>query len=129
MALLQAEPPQPDIQAVYFGLFDAEDDEGNEGIGYYVAGALAFEEDDPDSLVNPAWWPEGRYLDSRALDTVKAAELAVREAGRHDDGDLLGYAGQLGAALLISRFASAGLFPGRQRVVGFDDGDLVKLDP
>jgi hypothetical protein len=37
----------------------------------------------------------------------------------------LSYAGQLGTALLVSKFASAGVFAGYRRVVGFDSGDFA----
>lgn len=81
-----------------------------------------------DSLCDPVWWPEGRYLKSAALDAVKQVELAAAEAGDEAMRSLLSYAGQLGAALLVTKFASRGLFAGLPRVVGFDSGDLAVLD-
>ena len=41
--------------------------------------------------------------------------------------ELLAYAGELGAAMIVSRFASEDLFVGLRRVVGFDSGDFAEL--
>ncbi|HEV8482619.1 MAG TPA: hypothetical protein VGV87_03590 [Blastocatellia bacterium] len=125
--LLASEPPPRELNAVYFGLFDAVDDDGVEVIGYYVAGLKEFNPENGDSLCNPAWLPEGRYLASTALDAVKEAEVSAGTTGHADLRALLGYAGQLGAALLVSRFGSADLFPDLHRVVGFDSGDFAEI--
>ncbi len=126
-ALFDREPPPDGIDTLYFGLFDASGTDGVQTIGYYVAGVTGFEPDDLDSLCDPAWWPEGRYLVSDALAAVGAAERAAAAAGRRQEQALLGYTGQLGAALIVSRFAMAGLEEGRRIVVGFDSGDVVEL--
>jgi hypothetical protein len=128
-ALVKAEPPPADLNAVYFGLFDTTDDGGREGIGYYVAGVEKFDPDDGDSLCSPAWWPEGRYLASAALNSIKEAELSSAAAGKEEVRCLLSYTGQLGAALLVSRFAARGLFLNLTRVVGFDSGDFAEMAP
>ncbi len=125
--LLASEPPPSDLNAVYFGLFDALDSGDTETIGYYIAGVKAFDPDDGDSLCDPAWWPEERYLTSHALDAIKKVEVSARARGVRDLRALLGYAGQLGAALLVSRFAVAGLFPSHRCVVGFDSGDFAEV--
>jgi hypothetical protein len=125
--VVSSEPPPKDLNAVYFGLFDTVGNDGRSGIGYYVAGVKGFDPSDGDSLCNPAWWPDGRYLASDALDAIKEAELIAGARGRDDLRSLLGYAGQLGAALLVSRFASSGLFPGHHHVVGFDSGDFAEI--
>jgi hypothetical protein len=125
--LIQREPPPPDINALYFGLFDTIDDDGSRDIGYYVAGVEGFDPDTADTLCDPLWWPDGRYLSSAALSCVKNAELASGTRGQREVERLLGYAGQLGAALLVSRFASVGVLPGLRRVVGFDSGDIAEL--
>jgi len=125
-AVVKAEPPPAGLNAVYFGLFDTTDDGGREGVGYYVAGVKKFDPEDGDSLCSPAWWPEGRYLASAILNSVKEAELSSA-AGKEEVRALLSYAGQLGAALLISRFAVRGLFPNLTRVVGFDSGDFAAI--
>ncbi len=125
--LCAAEPPPTSVNAVYFGLFDTSDDDGVEGIGFYVSGVEDFDPNDPDSLCSPAWWPEGRYLQSAALDAVKELEVDCRGAGNSDAASLLGYAGQLGAAMLVAKFASGLLFGARKIVVGFDSGDFVEV--
>lgn len=124
-AVLKSEPPPSTLDAVFFGLFDTVDLEGAERIGFYVAGVAAFDPNDGDSLCDPAWWPDGRYLTSAALDAIKLAELSARVSEKEALCTLLGYAGQLGAALLVSRFASGGLFVGLRHVVGFDSGDFA----
>ena len=122
-SILKAEPPAMALEAVYFGLFDGCDGEGNEGIGFYVAGVEKYDPANPDCLCNPAWWPAERYLRSPALDQLKRAELSATGMAR----SFLAYAGQIGVALLVARFASAGLFPGVKRIVGFDSGDMAEL--
>jgi len=123
--LVQGSPPPDDIDALWFGLFDAVDGEGSECIGYYVAGIRGFDEDDPDSRCSPAWWPENRYLSSAALAAVKQAEVEAGRRGADGQRAYLGYAGQLGAALLVSRFGAEGLAGPRRLVVGFDSGDYA----
>ncbi|MGE0144387.1 MAG: hypothetical protein AB7I19_11410 [Planctomycetota bacterium] len=123
--LIQRDPPPDDIDALWFGLFDAVDEEGSECIGYYVAGIRGFDEDDPDSRCSPAWWPEGRYLASATLAAIKEAEIEAGRRGADGQRAYMGYAGQLGAALLVSRFGAEGLAGRRQLVVGFDSGDYV----
>jgi hypothetical protein len=118
--------PLPDgIDALWFGLFDACDDEGAAHIGYYVAGIRGFDSKDPDSRCSPAWWPEGRYLECRALATIKLLEIQARDRSDPSARSFLGYAGQLGAALLVSRFAGRAVAGQRQIVVGFDSGDYA----
>lgn len=127
--LLRSEPPPTSVDTLYFGLFDGADDNGIEQIGFYVAGVEGFEPTNPDSLCEPVWWPEGRHLSSDALDAVKAAELSAAHKELQDERQLLGYAGQLGVGLLVSKFASAGLRPGTRCVVGFDSGDFSEVRP
>ena len=68
-----------------------------------------------------------RYLSSSSLDAMKSAEIAAVESQEDELSALLGYAGQLGAAMIVTRFASNGCFPGLKRVVGFDSGDFAQL--
>ena len=125
--LLSSEPPSDEIDTFYFGLFDAVDDDDQEALGYYVAGVRGFDPDDGDSLCDPEWWPDGRYLQSLALDAIKSSEVEAARRGLRDDRLLLGYAGELGAALIVSRFAVSGLADDRAIVVGFDSGDYALL--
>jgi hypothetical protein len=104
--LMKEEPPSVHIDALWFGLFDTCEADDVDGIGYYVAGIAGFDAEAPDSRCCPVWWPEGRYLTSEALSMVKRLEvLAGQRPDRHAQ-QFLAYAGQLGAALLVSRFAT-----------------------
>ncbi|MBL8755004.1 MAG: hypothetical protein JNK15_16990 [Planctomycetes bacterium] len=125
---MRRDPIPEGIDALWFGVFDACDDRGAESIGYYVAGIRGFDPEDPDSRCSPAWWPEERYLACEALSTIKRLELEARARGDAASSAFLGYAGQLGAALLVSRFAARALAWQRQIVVGFDSGDYAVVD-
>jgi len=125
--LVRTEPPRNTLNAFYFGLFDAVDETGAERLGYYIEGVDRYVPEDPDTLCDPAWWPEGRYLRSHALDAVKMAELAAAQAARPDTKEFLGYAGQLGTALIVTRFAATKLGAGSRCVVGFDSGDVTEI--
>jgi hypothetical protein len=129
--LIHTEPPPSDLPAVYFGLFDTVDDDGTEMIGYYVAGAARYDVETSGVLgvsEDGPWWPERRYLNSSLLDAVKRAELIADEAGRDKARDILAYSGELGMAMLVSKFASEGLFGHARRIVGFDSGDVATLE-
>lgn len=127
ITLVQSEPPPDDVDVLYFGLFDAVDQDGNEAIRYYVAGVHGYNSDDPETLCDPKWWPAERYLESETLCAVKAAELSAAR-GNEDARELIAYAGQLGVALLVSKFASIGVFSLNRCVVGFDSGDVAEID-
>ena len=122
------QPPPETLNAFYFGLFDTIDEAGVERIGYYVAGVDHYTPENPGSMCAPVWRPEGCYLTSRSLDAIKAAELAAAEADRPDTKNFLGYAGQLGVALIVTRFSAAGLGRTLRCVVGFDSGDVAEID-
>ena len=128
LEVVRSEPPPATLKTIYFGLFDAVDDEGVEHLGYYVAGADRFDPDDPDFLVDPVWFPESRHIASASLAVIKRAEVEAARRGDDEQAGLLAYAGQLGTALLVSRFASADVFPGLHRVVGFDSGDFAQIE-
>ncbi|MEM6676044.1 MAG: hypothetical protein AAF726_24555 [Planctomycetota bacterium] len=125
--LLESEPPPSAIEALYFGLFDAVSENDVEEIGYYVAGIERFDPADGESLCDPAWWPDGRYLVSSALQAVKSAELNAAAADQLSESEFLAYAGQLGAGLIVTRFSIRGLDDGRAVVVGFDSGDFATI--
>jgi hypothetical protein len=128
LRLLTSREPIPEaIDTLYFGLFDAVNDRGDEEIGYYISGVAGFSPDNGDTLCRPLWWPENRYLESAMLHAIKQAEVLSRDAGDENIRSLLGYAGQLGAAALLSRFASRIFAPKLHRVVGFDSGDFAEV--
>ena len=121
--VLEAEPPPDTVDAIYFGLFDTVEDSGDEGIGFYVAGAADYSTGGDDALCDPAWWPDRRYLLSDALSALRRVE-AARDG---DERAFLSYAGQLGIALLVTKFVVRGLFEGKAILVGFDSGDVAKV--
>ena len=124
---IQEEPIPSEIDALYFGLFDAIDEERNEVIGYYVSGIAHYNPDIPDTMVRSAWWPENRYLESKLLSEIKRAELKARESLDPEVAELLGYASQIGCAALVSRFVVGEMSLGLQTIVGFDSGDYAEL--
>jgi hypothetical protein len=124
VALLASEPPRVRLGAVYFALVDDIDENERPCIGCYVAGFDRVDPDDPDGFSVPIWSPERSRLRSIALRGVKKAELAARSL---DSMTLLGYTAPLGAGLIVSRFASRGLFPECQRVVGLDSGGMAEI--
>ena len=127
LTILNSEPPPKSVDTFWFGLFDTIDSAQQKGIGYYVAGVTGFTLDDGDSLCNPIWWPEERYLMSTALDAIKEAELHASIDGRNDEETFLAYAGQLGAAILVSKYAMGPFRFNRRLVVGFDSGDFAEV--
>jgi len=122
-SLLENYPPDVPLTALYFGLYDGIDENGHEVAGFHVAGIEHFDPKNPESLCHPSWQPKGRYLKSASLDELKLAELAASGEAR----EFLSYAGQLGVALIVSRFAAGSLVPDAVRVVGFDSGDYVEF--
>jgi hypothetical protein len=126
--LRDKEPPPRRVKAVYFGLFDSVNHRGQESVGFYVTGHEEYDEHDPDSLCEPIWEPEGRYLRSQVLRQVKMAAMAAGARGDGGAQSLLGYAGQFGVAILLAKFASNALLKeGMRCVVGFDSGDVVEV--
>lgn len=119
-------PPSAAIDTIHFGLYDGLTDARDPCIGYYIAGVQGFDPSDADTLCDPAWWPEHRYLNSAALTAIKAAELSA-SALPGEEAALLGYGGQLGAAILVSQAAVEQFASGRRITVGFDSGDYADL--
>ena len=66
-------------------------------------------------------------MTSSALEHIKHEELLATRDGNKELTRLLGYAGQLGTALILVKFAVRELFRGKTRVVGFDEGDFVVI--
>jgi hypothetical protein len=122
-ALVRSEPVPQSVNAMWFGLFDLAD----ESVGYYVAGIEGYDPQCEEALSKPRVWPTQGYLRSDCLEAIKQAEFAARIADETASADLIAYAGQLGIALLLARFSSAGLFGKRHRIVGFDSGDFAEV--
>ena len=66
--LMQSHPPPSSIDAIYFGLFDTENDTGIEGVGYYIAGVSGF------ALRAPGATLRHCVLDSRSAAQARHAD-------------------------------------------------------
>lgn len=127
--VLRKEPPSSRINAFWFGLYHPT----SRGSDVYVAGSDQFDPSDTtaDWASAPAWWPGGRYANSRGLfQLFKSLRRFPSEARQFAEWLLLlGY-----AALSVARLCrvlDADLLLGRRReraiAVGFDDGDFLVL--
>ena len=123
---LNAEPPSPEIRLLWFGLFDASCS-GQEYAGYYLAGWT--NEEQPNKVGPPPYFPESRYMRSKVLDAVKGE--AVRIGGKspetYEEFRELDYALMFGAAATLSRFVALALGVGLPIYVGFDSGDFARI--
>ena len=123
--LIEVAPVPHEVDTLYFGLFDAIDptDPDRVATGFYVSGASGYVTGDPDTLVDPVYFPEDRFLASALLEAVRG--LSYADA---DHAEFYEYALTLGAAGLLVRHSVLGL-PARWKVVvGFDSGDVLDLD-
>jgi hypothetical protein len=118
-AVLQGEPLPPGTGFIYFGLFEAWDEEtGDPVAGFYIAGGP---DDDAELALAEGrlpYFPDARHFISPLLDAVHAAP----ERGDYDP-TLMRYALEFAAAALLARHATQGLLDEYTLVVGFDDGD------
>lgn len=69
-AALEKEPPEDDIVAFWFGLFNTGDASGPTSVELYIAGSTEQPGEDPDWAVDPEYWPERRYSKSRLLEKI-----------------------------------------------------------
>jgi hypothetical protein len=113
------EPLPPGTGFIYFGLFEAWDEEtGDPVAGFYIAGGP---DDDAELALAEGrlpYFPDARHFISPLLDAVHAAP----ERGDYDP-TLMRYALEFAAAALLARHATQGLLDEYTLVVGFDDGD------
>ncbi|HEX6040212.1 hypothetical protein [Longimicrobium sp.] len=123
--VIRGAPLPPGTKFIWFGLFDARDEETDLPVaGFYLGGG-------PDENAELAiaegrleYLPESRYLISPLLDAIEAA--AERD---EYDYRLMNYALVFGAAALLARHATEGLLDGYSLVVGFDEGDYATIRP
>ncbi len=131
--VLATEPPATTITAYWFGIFNPHDDDDNVGADVYVSGSARFAGDinGEDWNVSPAYWPEGRYADSRVLRALyRRAYRGKRSLENDAEYPLaLGYAAFAVAHLcrVIPPRLLLGSASERAVIVGFDDGDMVEL--
>lgn len=132
--VLLVEPPPQGITGYWFGLINPMLEDGAPTSCLYLAGSKFFkaEEEVPDWACSPAYWPEGRYLDSAVLTeiyrTVSKGRGEISQLGEY--ALCLGYAALAIATccrsplrdILLDKAAFRGV------VVGFDDGDEILID-
>jgi hypothetical protein len=121
--VLRGEPIPLDVRFIYFGLFDARDEETDAPVaGFYVGGGAG---DEPELAVAEGtltYLPDSRHFISPLLDAVQAA--SEREGY---DPALMGYALVFGAAALLAKHATEGLLDAYTLAVGFDEGDRAVI--
>lgn len=112
-----------DVDTLVFGLFDGVEDERGLYAGFYLGGASHYDPRTRWLLDAPSWLPPERFLESPALDEIaRVGRRARGEARRAVSHTLL-----FGAAMLLGRFAAAGL--SRRVVVAFDEGEHAVVVP
>lgn len=131
--LLETEPPDEDIVAFWFGLFDETAPDGGAFARFYLAGAESYDPDETNSAwaCSPAYFPSGRYAESTVLRSISKAL-----SGAEEDISWLGsYVLPLGYASLaiadacrsLSSDTLLGCRASRAVAVGFDSGDFITL--
>jgi hypothetical protein len=134
--LLREDPPPPEIQAFFFGLFDAEDERGRTTFGLRLGGSSFFAPFDRSFswAAEPDWVPEDCFAPEGILDEIYRlsadAPREQRDFARYTFG--LAYA-VLAVKRLCARFAKRlelWRHGGRQVAVGFLGGEAILLpDP
>jgi hypothetical protein len=126
--VIAVDPIPSEVTFLWFGLFDLRT---GDNVGFYISGGTGT---NPDRDQRRLYWPEGRYLTSRVLDTTKATIMQVKRSARQkgkelsDEYHLLDYATMFGAAALLTRFAIRSLTIRLPVYVGFDSGDWALVE-
>jgi hypothetical protein len=128
--LLAAEPPAPETNALWFGLFTSKLDDGTSASTLYAAGSERYGRD-PEWMVSPEWWPRRRYAPS-------PVQRALRSIG-YADGERVGWLADYAVAwihaassvnALIDAVGPLGVLRDRAALaiaVGHDSGDALLL--
>lgn len=132
--LLANEPPPPNINGLWFGLFNPYLDDGKPTSCLYLVGSDHFDasDDNFEWACDPNYSPAGRYSNSSVLTTIYRA-LSRREGDVASQGEYtlcLGYSCMVVAEwcrgpMREKLFGECAL---RGVVVGFDSGDGVLID-
>jgi hypothetical protein len=128
--LLAAEPPAPEINALWFGLFSRALDDGSSASALYAAGSERYGRD-REWMVSPEWWPRRRYAPS----TVQRVLRSICYADGKRVGWLADYAVTLTHAAssvnaLIDAVGPSRILGDRASLaitVGHDSGDALLL--
>lgn len=131
--VFRTDAPEQPLQGLWFGLFNPCDEDDEPSADMYVCGSERFDasSNSIEWTVNPIWWPERRYAESKVLADI------YRIAYEEDDGLgniaeyplCLGY-GAFAVREILSRVGPALRFGVSDSVgvaVGFDSGDFVLL--
>jgi hypothetical protein len=125
--LLDAEPPPPPVNGLWFGIFTRAEDH-HVVSAFYVSGSAAFPAEEWIDATD--WWPAGRYAPSschRAL--CDLAGQAGEPALSWTDG-LLTFTHVAAVASALVRAVPGALLDRRPHLgvaAGFDDGDALLL--
>ncbi|HEY7875980.1 MAG TPA: hypothetical protein VIG64_12755 [Actinomycetota bacterium] len=122
---LEGAPPPPEVQALWFGLFNPKRD-GLTTADVYFGGATEFDPADPDWPTELSYEPPGGYLQSEVLSAIY--EIAYRKTDLGNDAEYplcLAYGASVARA--CGR-AYAERFDTRVWVTsGFDSGDTIDV--
>ena len=131
--LLETETPESSIVAFWFGIFDETGPDGRAFTRLYLAGSKSYEsaEESSEWACSPAYFPQGRYADSKVLRSMSA----ILSAASEDTAWLGSYVLALGYASLAVAEACRqlpqdlllGTRTSRAVAVGFDSGDFITL--
>lgn len=128
--VIAEDPPPPQADGLWFGLFMPVYDDGEARSDVYVHGCK-FDPVDGDWACTPLWKPRGAYAHSDLLREVHRIAYGTAQ-GLGVDAE---YPAVLGfAALSVAAWARASAAAGativrqrRQLVVGFDAGDMIHV--
>jgi hypothetical protein len=128
---LSSEPPGPEIDGFWFGLFNPVLESGEATCGLYICGSDRFDPADQECewAVNPVYWPDGRYLESTVLSQI----YSIAASGTDEVASAGEYVLCLGyACLSVARMCKPGELQALMRsrrtravAVGFDSGDSI----
>jgi len=78
-SLLQDDPPQPEINGLWFGLCNISTEESDESCQLYLSGSTRFDKNDHynEWPINPEYWPENRYSPSKVMPVIYAKVEAI----------------------------------------------------
>lgn len=127
--VLIQEPPEKDIIALWFGLFNAAR-KNKETLQLYVAGSKRYTKDDfaGDWAINPEYFPDRRYAKSHILDKIYSYSYEAN--GPKVDGEYFGlWYSAITIAFILQKNAELYSFdaPNLTIVVGFDEGDYITI--
>jgi len=112
-----------EVDTLVFGLFDGIEADGGVYTGFHLGGTSGFDVHTRWMLEAPTWLPQDRFLESPSLDAIARLGPTARGEMRKAVSHTLLF----GAAMLLARFAAAGL--AHRIVVAFDEGELAVVDP